>query len=123
MRDETKQYNYATLPLELDRKRDELKLSPKVRLVLGEILRKTIGFTGKDGISHWGHELSPEYISKKLGKDMAGKPIVSRDAVRYAYKLLEKRKIISKKLVTWEDTKKPITWVEVNKKLSEWQVN
>ena len=122
MRDELRQYNYATLPLELDRKRDEVELSPQVRMVLGEVLRQTIGFTGKDGINHWGHELSPEYISRKLGTDETGKRVVSRNTVRYAYKVLEERKIISKRRVRWEDTKKPITWVEVNNNLSEWRV-
>jgi hypothetical protein len=112
--------NYSTFPNEIDRKRDEIELSPQVRRVLGEILRKTIGFT-RNGKKSWGHELSPNYISKSLGTNGDGKPIVPRSTVQYAYKILEKRKIISTRITIWEeDPKKKITWVEVNRNTNEW---
>lgn len=121
MKDEHgKEIIYSTFPNEVDRRRDEIELPPQVRKVFGEVLRQTIGFT-RDGIKSWSHELSPNYISKCLGTNGDGKRNVPRSTVEYAYKVLEKRKIISTWIERWrEDPKRKITWVRVNRHVKEW---
>ena len=111
---------YSTIPNDIDRRRDEIELSPQVKKVFGEIIRQTIGYM-RDGKKSWGHELSTNYISKCLGTNGDGKRNVPRSTVEYAYEVLEKRKIISTRTTIWkDDPTKRITWVELNRNTDEW---
>ena len=102
---------WSTFEREIDKARDKLNLRRHTRIVLGEILRNTVGFTNEDGKNRTGYWLSPRFVERETE--------INYRTIRRDYEELAKRNIITTHQERWKK-KGTITWVEVNLNLNEW---
>ena len=109
---------WSTFDNNLDRIRDKVDADLRTKIVLGEIMRRTVGFTRKeDSKNLTGYWCSPRRVSISTG--------VQYWKVLKAYDELAERKIIFKSKRYWgqkpgSKSKRECTWVEVNLNLDEW---